>query len=135
MASSNTSSIRSGDDIHESIYEIDGSNNTPLSLLLKIIQTNKHLLPIGVLMDRSVMELFKNATGYAPVAVTLLNDMDSFVEFEKGVKITEVAQLMHSIDSWVGYKVDVGCIMATKKQLVKTAKDIEEHRRAAKDLE
>ena len=135
MASSNTSSIRSGDDIHESFYEIDGGNNTPLSLLLKIVQTNKRPLPVGVLTDRSVMELVKNATGYAPVGVTLLNDVDSVVEFEKGVKITEVAQLMHSIDSWVGYKVDVGCIMATKKQLLKTAKDIEEHRRAVKYLE
>ena len=51
------------------------------------------------------------------------------------MKITEVAQLMHSIDSWVGYKVNVGCIMATKKQLVKMAKDIEDHKRAVKDLE
>ena len=42
---------------------------------------------------------------------------------------------MHSIDSWVGYKVDVGCIVATKKQLVKTAKNIEDKRRAVKDLE
>ena len=135
MVSSNTSPVRSGDDIHESFYEIDGSNTTPLSFLLKIIQTNKCLLPIGVLTDRSVMELVKKAMGHAPNTVTLLNDMDSVVEFERGVKITEVAQLMHSIDSWVGYKVDIRCIMATKKQLVKTAKDIEDHRRAARDLE
>ena len=135
MASSNASPVRSGDDIHESFYKIDGSNTTPLSLLLKIMQTNKCLLPIRVLTDRSVMELIKKAMEYAPIAVTLLNDMDSVVEFKKGVKITEVAQLMHSIDSWVGYKVEVGCIMATKKQSVKTAKDIKDHRRAARDLE
>ena len=84
MASSNTSTVRSGDDIHESFYKIDGSNSTPLSLLLKIVQTNKRPLPIGVQTDRSVMELVKNAMGYAPVAVTLLNDVNSVVEFEKG---------------------------------------------------
>ena len=42
---------------------------------------------------------------------------------------------MHSIDSWVGYKVEVGCIIATKKQLVKTTMDIEEQRRATRELE
>ena len=53
----------------------------------------------------------------------------------KGVKITEIAQLLHSIGSWVGYKVEVGCIIATKKHLVKMTMDIEDHRRAARDLE
>ena len=47
----------------------------------------------------------------------------------------EVAQLLHSIDSWVGYKVEIGCIIATKKQFIKTNMEIEDHRRAAKDLE
>ena len=69
------------------------------------------------------------------IELILMNDTDAVIEFEKGVKITEVAQLMHSIDSWVGYKVEVGCILATKKQPVKTTMDIENHRRAAKDLE
>ena len=69
------------------------------------------------------------------MGVTLMNDTDAVIEFEKGVKITEIAQLLHSIDSWVGYKVEVGCIIATKKQLVKTTMDIEDHRRAARDLE
>ena len=69
------------------------------------------------------------------MGVTLMNDTDAVIEFEKGVKITEIAQLLHSIDLWVGYKVEVGCIIATKKQLVKTTMDIEEHRRAARELE
>ena len=73
------------------------------------------------------------------MGVTLMNDTDAVIEFEKGVKITEIAQLLHSIDSWVeaykDYKVEVGCIIATKKQLVKTTMDIEDHRRAARDLE
>ena len=61
-----------------------------------------------------------------------MNDTDAVIEFEKGVKITEIAQLLHSIYSWVGYKVEVGCIIATKKQLIKTTMDIEDHRRAAR---
>ena len=60
------------------------------------------------------------------MGVTLLNDIDVVVEFEKGVKLTKVAQIMHSVDSWMGYNINVGCIMAMKKQLVKTAKTIDE---------
>ena len=61
-----------------------------------------------------------------------MNDTDVVIKFEQVVKITEIAQLLHSIDSWVGYKVEVGCVIATKKQLVKTTMGIERHRRAAR---
>ena len=69
------------------------------------------------------------------MGVMLMNDTDAVIEFEKEVKITEIAQILHSIDLWVGYKVEVGCIIATKKQLVKMTMDIEEHKRAAREPE
>ena len=98
-------------------------------------QTPKRPLPVGVMTDRSLIKLILKVTGFKPIGVTLMNDTDVVIKFKKGVKITEVAQLLHSIDSWVGYKVEVGCIIATKKQLIKTTKDIEDQRRAARDLE
>ena len=80
--------------------------------------------------NRSLIELVQKPTGYSPI-----NNTDTVLGFEKGVKVTNMAQLLHSIDSWVGYKVEVGCFMVNKKQLVKVAKDIEEHRKAVKKLE
>ena len=64
-----------------------------------------------------------------------MNNTDVVLGFEKSVKVTGIAQLLHSIDSWVGYKVEVGCFMVNKKQLVKMAKDMEERRKAVKKLE
>ena len=127
-------------DVKDTFYDIDACSTTPLSILLKInqpstAQTPKRSLPVGVMTDRSLINLILKATGFKPMGVTLMNDTDAVIEFEKGVKITEIAQLLHSIDSWVGYKVEVGCIIATKKQLVKTTLDIEEQRRAARELE
>ena len=61
-----------------------------------------------------------------------MNNMDAIFKFEKGVKIYKIAQVLHTIDLWVGYKVEVDCLMA---QMVKTTKDNEEHRRTAKELE
>ena len=140
MATCGNQSPKQEKDVKDTFYDIDACSTTALSILLKInqpstAQTPKHSLPVGVMTDRSLIDLILKATGFKPMGVTLMNDTDAVIEFEKGVKITEIAQLLHSIDSWVGYKVEVGCIIATKKQLVKTTMDIEDHRRAARDLE
>ena len=140
MATCGNQSSEQEKDVKDTFYDIDACSTTPLSILLKInqpstAQTPKRPLPVGVITDRSLIDLILKATGFKPMGVTLMNDTDAVVEFEKGVKITEIAQLLHSIDSWVGYKVEVGCIIATKKQLVKTTMDIEEQRRATRELE
>ena len=140
MATCGNKSPEQENDRKDTFYDIDPCSTTPLSIILKInqpstAQTPKCPLPVGVMTDRLLIELILKATGFKPMGVTLMNDTDEVIEFEKGVKITEVAQLLHSIDSWVGYKVEVGCIIATKKQLIKTAMDIEDHRKAARELE
>ena len=140
MATCGNQSPKQEKDVKDTFYDIDACSTTPLSILLKInqpgtAQTPKRSLPVGVMTDRSLIDLILKATGFKLMGVTLMNDTDAVIEFEKGVKITEIAQLLHSIDSWVGYKAEVGCIIATKKQLVKMTMDIEDHRRAARDLE
>ena len=140
MATCGNQSSEQEKDVKDTFYDIDACSTTPLSILLKInqpstAQTPKRPLPVGVMTDRSLIDLILKATGFKPMGVTLINDTDVVIEFEKGVKITEIAQLLHSIDSWVGYKVEVGCIIATKKQLVKMTMDIKEQRRATRELE
>ena len=140
MATCGNQSPEQENDVRDTFYEIDACSTTPLSILLKIhqpstAQTPKHSLPVGVMTDRSLIELILKVTGFKPIGVTLMNDTDAVIKFERGVKITEVAQLLHNIDSWVGYKVEVGCIITTKKQLIKTTNDIEDKRRAARDFE
>ena len=140
MATCGNQSPKQENDVRDTFYDIDACSTTPLSILLKInqpstAQTPKCPLPVGVMTDRSFINLILKVTGFKPMGVTLMNDTDAVIELEKGVKITKVAQLLHSIDSGIGYKVEVGCIIATKKQLVKMTMDIEDHRRAARDLE
>ena len=110
MATCGNQSPKQEKDIKDTFYDIDVCSTTPLSILLKInqpctAQTPKRSLPVGVMTDRSLIDLILKATGFKPMGVTLMNDTDAVIEFEKGVKITEIAQLLHSIDSWVGYKV------------------------------
>ena len=110
MATCGNQSSEQEKGVKDTFYDIDACSTTSLSILLKInqpstAQTPKCSLPVGVMTDRSLIELILKATGFKPMGVTLMNDTDAVIEFEKGVKITEIAQLLHNIDSWVGYKV------------------------------
>ena len=139
MASGNQSPELENDN-RDAYYDIDACPTTPLSLLLKIhqpatAQSQSRPLPIGVMTDRSLIELIEKATGRTPMGVTMMNDVDVVIEFEKGAKVIEIAQALHSIDSWAGYKIDVSCIVSTKKMLVDTTRELEEYRRAKRDFQ
>ena len=55
-------------------------------------------------------------------------DCTVVVEFEKGARVTEISQLLHEINSFTDYKVEVNCI-------VETTKEINENRRTARELQ
>ena len=140
MATSGNQSPELENDNRDAYYDIDACPTTLLSLLLKIrqpatAQTQSRPLPIGVMTDRSLIELIEKATGRTPMGVTIMNDVDAVIEFEKGAKVIEIAQALHSIDSWAGYKIDVSCIVSTKKMLVDTTKELEAYRRAERDFQ
>ena len=140
MATGGNQSPELENDNRDAYYDIDACPTTPLSLLLKIrqpatAQTQSRPLPVGVMMDRSLIELIEKATGRTPMGVTIMNDVDVVIEFEKGAKVIEIAQALHSIDSWAGYRIDVSCIVSTKKMLVDTTRELEAYRRAERDFQ
>ena len=104
MATCGNQSPKQENDVKDTFYDINVCSTTPLSILLKInqpstAQTLKRSLPVGVVTDRFLIDLILKATDFKPIGVTLMNDTDAVIEFEKGVKITKIAQLLHSIDS------------------------------------
>ena len=91
---------------------------TKLALLLKITQPGHRPLPIGVITERSVMALVKNVTNYTPLGVTVMNEIDTVVEFGSGVRMYKVAKAMSTVNTWDKYKVEMGTLMSTKSQIV-----------------
>ena len=88
MATCGNKSPKQENDKKDTFYDIDPWSTTPLSILLKInqpstAQTPKRLLPVGVMTDRSLIELILKAMGFRPMGVTLMNDTDTVIEFEK----------------------------------------------------
>ena len=74
-----------------------------LTLLLKITQPGNRPLPVGVIMERSLKSLVKQVTNEEPLAITIMNDVDSVLEFGRGVRMFEVAQLLHNVATWDKY--------------------------------
>ena len=117
----------------EEFHEIECDNEMPtkLALLLKITQPGNCPLPIGVITERSVMALVKNVTNYTPLGVTVMNDIDTVVEFGSGVRMYEVAKAMFTVNTWDKYKVEMGTLMSTRSQIVGMVQEREQVRQAA----
>ena len=64
------------------------------------------------------MALVKRVTNFTPIAVTIMHDIDSVIEFGKGARMFEVAQQLQALNEWDHYKVEVGAILATKDLLL-----------------
>ena len=105
-----------------------------MDLLLKMTQLGGQPLPVGVMTERSVMALIKDATNYKPLGVTIINSIDAIVEFGRGARVFEAAQLLHSIITWNRYKVEIGTLMSTKTQIVEMVKEREQVRQAAQKI-
>ena len=89
-----------------------------LSLQLHISQPGNCLLPVGVITERSLMALVKRVNNYTPIAITIMNNVDSVIEFGKGTRMFKVAQQLQVLNVWDHYQVNVGTILATKSMLV-----------------
>ena len=89
MATCGNQSPELESDNRDAYYDIDACPTTPLSLLLKIrqpamAQSQPCPLPIGVMTDRSLIELIEKVTGRTPMGITIMNDVDAVIEFKKG---------------------------------------------------
>ena len=74
----------SGEMFHGIETECDDAVQGKLALQIHITQPGNRPLPVGVITERSLMALVKGVTNYTPIAVTIMNDVDSVIEFGKG---------------------------------------------------
>ena len=74
-----------------------------LALQLHISQPSNRPLPVGVITERSLMALVKRVTNYIPIVITIMNDVDSVIEFGKGARMFEVAQQLQVLNVWDHY--------------------------------
>ena len=71
-----------------------------------------------MITDRSLLILVRQVTNYTPIAITIIEDVDSVVEFGREARMFEVAQQLQALNVWDHYQVEVGTILTTKTLLV-----------------
>ena len=80
------------------------------------------------------MALVKQVTNYTPIAITIVNNVDSVVKFRRWARMFEVAQQLQALNEWDHYQVEVGTILATKSMLVDIVQERDRVRREAQRI-
>ena len=97
----------------------------PLLLLVQVTQADGLPLPVGSFTANTMISLVQSRTGYQPVEVEVVTDREAIIELEPGVRVGEVAQLLHGAQEWDGYAAEVGCLLSTRRSVVNIVHDRE----------
>ena len=124
----------SGEMFHDIEVKCDDAVQGKLALQLHVSQPGNHPLPVRVITERSIMALVKRVTYYTPIVITIMNNVNSVVEFRKGARMFEVAQQLQALNEWDHYQVEVGTILATKSMLVDIVQERDHVRREAQRI-
>ena len=95
----------SGEMFHDIEVECNDAVQGKLALQLHVSQPGNHPLQVGVITERSLMALVKQVTNFTPIAVMIMNDIDSVIKFGKGARMFEVAQQLQALNEWDHYQV------------------------------
>ena len=82
-----------------------------------------------------MISVVQSRTGYQPVEVEVVTDREAIIELEPGVRVGEVAQLLHGAQEWDGYAAEVGCLLSTRRSVVNIVHDRENGRARLLQLE
>ena len=105
-----------------------------LSMMVSITGWDDTALPTGCLTTANLACLFQERTGHLPYQISVLNDKEALVEFEKGVPIMELLQELHGIGSWGELEVDIGCVISGKASLMNIFREREVQKAQKKDM-
>ena len=104
----------------------------PLLLLIQATQVNGQPLPIGSFTAWAVVAMVRRHTGHHPVDVDVMSDWDAVIELEPGVRVGEVAQLLHGTHKWDGQPVDISCLLSTWCSIINV---VQEHENGCAQLQ
>ena len=76
-----------------------------ISLLMKVVQNSRKLLPVGSYTGRLVSQMVNRIALVQPLGVTVMNERDVIVELREEDAVGEVSQLMPGLTSWKGHSL------------------------------
>ena len=67
--------------------------------------------------------MVRRHTGHHPVNVDVMSNWDAVIELEPGVRVGEVAQLLHGTHEWDGKPVDISCLLSTRRSVINVVQE------------
>ena len=84
----------------------------PLSLLFSIADREGRALPPNFLTVANLMNFIKERAGVQPLEISVLNDREVLVEFDKETPIAEIAGRLNGIEIWGETQVEIGSFVS-----------------------
>ena len=118
-----------------------------LPLLFRAIRSDGRKFPIGSFTEMAVTRIVCDLTGIIAERVTMITPNDVLTEFPVGSPISEIAQILHHVEEWEDFTVDMHCMMGDRRYILKVCQDrldyeeqkkqmqLDEERRREEELE
>ena len=91
------------DAVQQAVYHDLDENE--LSMLFRVSQLSGKNIPIGSFTERKISQVVQEATGIAPIALTLLGPKEVLMEFEQATSVVEIAMVLHALSDWDNLKI------------------------------
>ena len=69
------------------------------------------------------MAMVRRHNGHHPVDVDVMSDQDAVIELEPGVRVGEIAQLLHGTHEWDGQPVEISCLLSTQLSIINVVQE------------
>ena len=89
-----------------------------LSMMVTITDSEGEVLPPGCLTITNVVRLLQERTGVLPFEISVLNERNVLLEFERAAPVIEISRGLHGCGSWGEIEVDIGCVLSGKVSLM-----------------
>ena len=95
----------------------------PLSLLFSIADREGRALPPNFLTVANLMNFIKERAGVQPLEISVLNDKEVLVEFDKETPIAEIAGRLNGIEIWGETQVEIGSFVSNRVSLLNMSRE------------
>ena len=100
-----------------------GLETHPLSLLISISDGEGRALPPNFLTVVNLMNFIKERAGVQPLEISVMNDREVLVEFDKETPIAEIAGRLSGVGIWGETQVEVGSFVSNRVSLLHMSRD------------
>ena len=103
-------------------------------MMVTITDLEGEVLPPGCLKITNVARLLQKRTGVLPFHISVLNERNVLLEFERAAPVIEISRGLHGRGSWGELEVDIGCVLSGKVSLMSIFQERKERAREKEEF-